>query len=280
MKHYEFEKEEKYKLFRSVKEILHPTISKKNISDYKIIMKEELLPVRIFYPKKVSHLEDVLIFVHGECKITNCKGKYSDISNNFSREFDRLVISIDYNDEEEVEVIQKELFDTIQFIYDELLENSFDSTHITLVGDSTGATMLLNIVKDMNKNNIVVGKMLLFYPVLSGEYYGKTNYKSIEENCQIDHDLVRKLRNFYKKKNENNENVFPLKGKLNYQYPNMLFVIGGVDPLIDEAIDFSNKVDSCNYSIISFANHGFLGSKDKELQKEYNEIVKKFLLDE
>ena len=73
MKHYEFEKEEKYKLFRSVKEILHPSISKKNISDYKIVIEEDLLPVRIFYPKKVSNLKDVILFIHGECKVTNCK---------------------------------------------------------------------------------------------------------------------------------------------------------------------------------------------------------------
>ena len=34
----EFDSEIKYKLFRTVNEILHPTISKKNISDYKIII--------------------------------------------------------------------------------------------------------------------------------------------------------------------------------------------------------------------------------------------------
>ena len=218
--------------------------------------------------------------MHGECKITNCKGKYSDISNNFSREFDQLVLSVDYNDEDDIETIQNQLFDEIQFIYRELLDNQIESSHITLVGDSTGGAMLLSIIPKLNKNNIVVGKMLLFYPVLSGEYYGKTNYKSIEENCQIDHDLVRKLKTFYKKKNENNKNIFPLKGDFHYQYPNLLLVVGGVDPLIDEVIDFSNKIEHCNYSIISFANHGFLGSKDKELQKEYNEIIKNFLVDE
>ena len=37
MKHNEFDNETKYRLFRSVKEILHPAISKKNISNYIII---------------------------------------------------------------------------------------------------------------------------------------------------------------------------------------------------------------------------------------------------
>ena len=121
MKHFEFEKEEKYKLFRSVKEILHPSISKKNISDYKIVVNEDLAPIRIFYPKKVSSIQDVMIFIHGECKITNCKGKYSDISSRFSEEYNRLVISIDYNDEVEVPEIISEVYDCFSFIYHELL---------------------------------------------------------------------------------------------------------------------------------------------------------------
>ena len=37
-----------YKLYRSVYEIIHPTIPKKNISNYKIMIQEELVPLRIF----------------------------------------------------------------------------------------------------------------------------------------------------------------------------------------------------------------------------------------
>ena len=39
----QFDNEIKYKLFRSVREVLHPTISKKNISDYRIIISENIL---------------------------------------------------------------------------------------------------------------------------------------------------------------------------------------------------------------------------------------------
>ena len=56
----EFDEEIKYKLFRTVNEILHPTISKKNISDYKIIMDDDILPVRVFYPKKVTSIDKVI----------------------------------------------------------------------------------------------------------------------------------------------------------------------------------------------------------------------------
>ena len=114
MKHNEFEKEEKYKLYRTVKEILHPTISKRNISNYKIMIKEELLPVRVFYPKKVSNLEKIMIYIHGESKITKCKEKYSEISQELAKELEQLVISIDYEEKEEINLMQEEIKKTVE----------------------------------------------------------------------------------------------------------------------------------------------------------------------
>ena len=46
---------EKYKLYRTVYEILHPTISKKNISNYKVVFDEKILPVLVYYPTKISN---------------------------------------------------------------------------------------------------------------------------------------------------------------------------------------------------------------------------------
>ena len=43
-----FEKEFKYKLYRTVYEVVHPTISKKNISSYRIMFRDDILPVRVF----------------------------------------------------------------------------------------------------------------------------------------------------------------------------------------------------------------------------------------
>jgi hypothetical protein len=79
----EFDEEIKYKLYRSVREILHPTISKRNISNYKIILDEEILPIRIFYPKKISNIKKVIIFIRGDGNITECIGEYSNICKMF-----------------------------------------------------------------------------------------------------------------------------------------------------------------------------------------------------
>ena len=278
MKHCEFEKEEKYKLFRSVKELLHPTISKKNISDYKIIIEEELLPVRVFYPKRVSQLDKMIIYFHGECKITNCKGKYSEISSDMAKELDRMVLSIDYEDENDLESIYNDVYKTFYYIYNKLIDAQISKENICLMADSTGASMLLSVYNKLREEKCDIGEVILFYPVLSGEYFGKTKYKSIVENNTIDHDLIKKLKNYYKKKNEGNVNVFPYIGN-NINISKGLVIVGGVDPLIDEAKEFAEKTNS-DIQVITFANHGFLGSKDNEIMKEYYFKLHEFLEEE
>lgn len=69
------DREDTYKLYRTVYEIIHPTISKKNISNYKIMIQEDLVPLRIFYPKKSLPLPEwffiftvkdgwLMVFIH------------------------------------------------------------------------------------------------------------------------------------------------------------------------------------------------------------------------
>ena len=78
--------------------MLHPSISKRNISDYKIILDESLLPIRVFYPKKVSNLEKVIIYIPGDGEITDSYGKYSMISKELGIKCNRVLIAIDYFD--------------------------------------------------------------------------------------------------------------------------------------------------------------------------------------
>lgn len=284
MRHNEFDNELKYKLFRNIREILHPTISKKNISNYKIILDEKLMPVRIFYPKKVTNMKKVIIFIHGNGEITKCEGKYSDISSCFSKELDQLIISIDYEDLKDnyLEDIYKEIYKTFKFIYNGLIE-LIDKNNITLFGDSTGASLVLYINNQMVKDGITISKEVLFYPVLSGEYFGKTKYGSIKDKT-LDSDLIRQLKDYYNKKLKNiksrsNYKYFQLKSKKENRYPNTLLLCGKVDPLIDENIEFA-KNKNINLKEIPFASHGFLGTKDKEIKKEYINHIIQFMNDD
>ena len=181
-----FEKEEIYKLYRTVREILHPTISKKNISNYKIIVDENILPLRIFYPQKVTNMNKVTIYIHGDIILTNCKAKYAEISNKIALSTDNLVISID--SEELTNVTNKKyiskMYETTKYLIEELYK--LNIVNIKLLGDSTGSTTILNFKDNLKKDNLNL-KTILFYPVLSSKYITKKNKtnKDIYDNSLI-----------------------------------------------------------------------------------------------
>ena len=169
-----FEKEDRYRLYRTVREILHPTISKKNISEYKIIVEDNALPLRIFYPQKVTNMSKVIIYIHGDIAITKCKEKYSEISNFIALNTDNLVISIDTEELENIsnKKIIKKVYETTRYLIDEL--NKLQITNIKLLGDSTGATTILNFKEQLIQENINL-KTILFYPELSSKFITKKN---------------------------------------------------------------------------------------------------------
>lgn len=265
MKHNEFDNEEKYKLYRNVKDLLHPTISKKNISNYRIIIKDDLLPLRVFYPKKVTNMQKIMIFIHGEAKVTGCDKNYSDISASFAKEFDHLIISIDYdNYNKSLKEVTIKIYDTIKYIYKELKTIGINNKNIILVGDSTAATIILNMTKKMNKENIEFGKYILFYPPVSGKY------KELNEN--YDASIFKNLSIYYKGQKKS---YFPMY-QTSIEYPETLILCGNVDPLLNEIDEFSNKFN-LNLKTIQFAYHGFLNSKDKEIKEEYIKEIKEFI---
>ena len=266
-----FEKEEKYKLYRSIEELFHPSISKKNISDYKIIIGEDLYPIRVFYPKKVSSLDKVIIFIHGEPTITNSIGEYSKISDKISKNTNKLVISIDY-EEKDIDKLYDILYNNVKVIYNELLKHNINKESIIIMGDSTGGSIVLNILKKFNRLKKEIDNIVLFYPVLSGEYYGETKYTSIKEKNAVDYKLIEDLKNYYKDY-KGLSKFFALRSRTPINCKKLTILCGKADPLLDEAIDFLNKHNNVELKIIDFANHGFLNSDDKEINKELKNIL-------
>lgn len=276
MKHNEFEKEEKYKLYRSVREILHPTISKKNISNYKIIVGEEYIPLRVYYPKKVSNISNIIIYIHGDSNITSCEEKYSDISQTFAKELDNLVISIDYNEKEKnLMKLYEEIYKTFEYVYEGLLRVEIEKKSITIVGDSTGSNIILGLLDKINK--LGVERLILFYPILSNRCF-KNNVK-VDDKTPINNDLIKRLNAYYKELSKNKDNLdllFPIDNK-ELSLPETLVISGKLDPLKEEVQELLNKNNNLSMSIVPFADHGFLNTKDKEIIKEYITIMKKFI---
>ena len=283
-----FTNQNTYKLYREVGELLHPVISKRNISNYKIVFKDELMPVRVFYPKKVSFLKGVIIFIPGIIDITQLTNKYGDICREMAIETEKMIIALDYEDEnfEYLNLIDK-CYEMIAYLYDKLEKNGILQKNISLIGDSIGASIIGAInYRNSLDNKFEIAKNVLLYPVLSGEYFETSNFLSIKKNDKYDLLVLRNLRDYYLKYAKNNlENceVFLLKRKDFTGFAKTLIITGNLDCLRDEGAYFSEILNKsgvdCSYYNLNFENHGFLKDIDMEMKKELYNKIKDFLDD-
>lgn len=272
----EFDNEIMYKLFRTVTEILHPTISKKNISNYKIIIDEEILPVRVFYPKKVSNLDKAIIYIHGNGIVTDCTEKYSDICKKISSKTDRLVIAIEYNeDKHKYKEMYNDIYNTVKYLYKELNRNTIETENICLIGDSTGASIISSI-NYLNKNEIDIKKEILFYPVLTNNH---PDYKSLKTNADFNIGLIDNIDKYYKyiAYKKDFDDILLNPNKQDIKYPSTLVLVGKVDSLKDEINEYFKNIKNVKYVEIPFSSHGFLKEMDKELETEIFTEIKKFI---
>lgn len=269
-----FEKNFKYKLYRTVYEIIHPTISKKNISGYRIVFNDNILPVRVFYPKKVSNINRIIFYIPGVGSITDCSGSYAKISKSFALETDTLVIAIDMDDNSNL--LYTDMCNLVKntcfYLYDELNKLDILDLDIILLGDSIGSTMVLEIAKDERFLN---SKLVLFYPVLFSYF-----------NSDIKYDLVKKVNKYFES-HINNMKLLDGDASLDiidtkYKYKsNILFILGDADPLKDDIVSYYDSC--CKYNnqnkifIINKYGHGFLNCLDEialnDMFKAINEFI-------
>ena len=154
------------KLYRNIHEIIHPSISRKNISEYRIIIKDELFPIQIFYPSKEVELKKVLIYIHS-------KEIDYDYYQDLALKTKRIVLVIDYQDSKE------KLIDTINYIIDELNNNNIMNSSIGIMGDFDGASLILEVNSSLVPS---IKKVLLSPTIIELEKYDIKDILIISNN--------------------------------------------------------------------------------------------------
>ena len=273
---------EKYKLYRNVYEILHPTISKKNISNYKVVFDEKLLPVLVFYPEKISNVESIIIYVPGDGKVNGCYGKYSSICKKIAKETKSIVITIDYfNSTIKYPTVVNKISKLIKYLYDELNSNGYSSEKITLLSDSLGSKITSSVVTKLISKGISINKLVLLYPVVKDSY---DNYSWNESLMSINFNLDKRVENYLKKYLSKVEVSCNLDEIVYYKdFPKTLVVTGDMDIFKEdgEALGeiVSKNIPGSLCENIKFASHGFLGSNDEEVNRDVYLIINKFIYD-
>jgi len=268
-----------YKLYRTVSEIIHPTISKKNISNYKIILKDDLAPLRIFYPKKVSALKSVIIFIHGE-NFFDENFLYSNVCNEIATLCDRLVIGLDYKNFSSYKfpISLDECYQTVKYLYKELNNVGINDNNITLMGDSFGASIINGIILKSIEDEFNIKKQILISPILDNNTNTFDNKLDIILKNNIEKLFKKYINN---KKDLDNPMIIPMKNTDYKYYPNTYMVAGATDPLISTINTYfeilkDNKVKA-NILTLPFAEHNFLGVLDDENKEEFYKGINVFL---
>lgn len=276
-----FGESEKYKLYRSVYEILHPTISKKNISNYKVVFEEKLLPVLVFYPNKISSIDSIVVYVPGDGKVNNSFGMYSDICKRMAIECNSIVVAIDYfNSTVKYPTIVNKISKLIKYLYLEFNNNGYDSSKITLMGDSVGCKILGSVTAKLISDGISVDKEVMICPVIRDDYNDyKWNESLLNLNFNLDKRINSYLKKYFPKDKEYNCDLLEM-GYLK-DYPKTFVVIGDMDLFKEDNILFGEvikkNIEGSDYKTIEFASHGFLGSKDEEVKREAYNLISEFI---
>lgn len=143
----------KYRLYRSLYDILNPTISRKNISNYNIVINKDILPIEVYYPKKNIKISNIIIYIPSSDDTNNL---YSDLAINTNN----LVIVLNYDDNKD------NCYNTIKYIYDNVKDIITDN--ITIMTDTEGSDIEEYIIdKSYKTNDFKISKAILLEPTIS-----------------------------------------------------------------------------------------------------------------
>lgn len=145
---------DKYKLYRSLYDIINPTISRKNISDYSIILDDSVLPIEVYYPKKDIRTDNIIIYIPSGNDTNNL---YDELALNT----DNLVIVLNYDDNKD------NYYNSIRYIYSNLNE-IIDDKNITIMTDKEGSDIEEYIIdKSIKTKDFKINKSILLEPTIS-----------------------------------------------------------------------------------------------------------------
>lgn len=163
------------KLYRDLNEIFHPSISRENISNYKILLKNNLLPIKVFYPKKEVNLDRLIILISTDESIC------SDLAINT----ESVVFLLDYSKNDYV----LKCYKFIKYIYKEIDNYDIDKKNVCFMSYESSSNILEKVLKNMD--DIDINKLIFLNP--SNEIVMGNNKLILSCNLSIDRKQVYEI---------------------------------------------------------------------------------------
>lgn len=268
-----------YKLYRTVYDVIHPSISKKNISNYSIILDEDIAPIRAFYPKKITEDTKIIIFLPSAREIMDDDIDYGKVCKEISSESNSIVIGIAYKNtkEDKYSIGVEECYKTIKYLFEQLDKININTNDITIMGESLGANIINGIIEMDKDNSLNINKVIQVSPIVD-------QTEDIEKN-KVNVIQLNKFKDFFKeyisKDDNNNPLVFPININEYKNYPKTLIFAGAADPIYEKINSFNEKLKKNKVKTelvkITFADHNVLGNNDPDIKDELYKKINEYL---
>lgn len=268
-----------YKLYRTVYDVIHPSISKKNISNYSIVLDEGIAPIRAFYPKKLTEDTKIIIFFPSSKTIMDDDINYAKVCKEIAQECNAIVIGIAYKNtvEDKYSVGLDESYKTVKYLFEQFKKLDVNTDNIILMGESLGANIINGII-EMNKDNeLNINKVIQVSPIIENPIdIEKTEVNVIQLNR-----FKEFFDNYIEEKDNTNPLVFPININEYSNYPKTLIFAGAADPIYDKINNFNDKLKKNKIKTelvkITFADHNVLGTNDEDINDEVFKKINEYL---
>jgi acetyl esterase len=279
---------EDYRLVRRIKRAVTPTLPGYRFADFKILVKNREIPVRIFSPEE-SEGPGVLLFFHGGGWVIGDIESYTNICANMANQTGRRVVSVDYrlapefpfpNGLEDCYYVWRVLSEHPEFM-------NCAASDITLIGDSAGANLAAAVsLKSAQQGRIVPLRQILLYPATNNDHSDDVLFRSIHENGSgygLSAKTVREYMDLYLPHDEDRDNPLaaPLLAVDVKGQPSTLVITAEFDPLRDEGTAYAAKLALQDVKVktvcVRDAVHGFISyPKFHEHVVECYQIINQF----
>lgn len=258
--------------------------------DRKILSHDQIVPVRIYPPKRGKGARPVLLFFHGGGWVKGNIDTYDTVCTDMARSTWNWVVSVDYR------LAPENLFpaglEDCYAIARELHRKGLAGAarEVTVIGDSAGGNIAAAVsLMAADRGEFTVSRQILIYPAVNNDHGPSSPFPSVHDNG-TDYLLTSKricdYMELYQSKPSDRKNPYfaPLLAENLENQPRTLIITAEYDPLRDEGEAYGDKLRAAGVEVtvhrLRDALHGCLALPSRFGHvKEIHRVIGKFLYD-
>ena len=279
-----------YRIDRAINNLSTPKIKLLyKMWDYRIVLGDHVIPVRIFPPREQTGPE-LLVFFHGGGWVSGNIDSYIKPCANLANYTGRRVVSVDYRLAPEFPFPHavNDCYHAVKELFNHCEILGVDRDDVVLIGDSAGGNLAAVVsLMACDRGEFKINRQILIYPAVYNDHTENSPFDSVRANG-YDYLLTSKrvcdyMELYIQDKKYLNDPYFaPLLAEDLSNQPRTLIITAEFDPLRDEGEEYGRRLraDGGDVQIYRMMNglHGFFSLPVRFSHvKKYYKLIRSFL---